>query len=103
VNNTGAGQGATQFLSEALSLLGAQHRIRCVRADSGFYADSLPTRLVSFASNFGNWKSTRRFVVVREEVQSNKAAVGRKLIDLPGYAFRVFVYESQLFSFGCLA
>ena len=50
-----------------------------------------------------NWKSTRRFVVVREEVQSNKAAVGRKLIDLPGYAFRVFVCESQLFSFGCLA
>jgi hypothetical protein len=30
-------------------------------------------------------------VVVREEVQSNKAAVGRKLIDLPGYLFRVFV------------
>jgi hypothetical protein len=38
--NTGAGQGAAQFLSEALSLLGARHRIRCVRADSGFYADS---------------------------------------------------------------
>src|SRR5258708_27265546 len=32
-----------------------------------------------------------RLVVVREEVQSNKAAVGRKLIDLPGYVFRVFV------------
>jgi hypothetical protein len=30
-------------------------------------------------------------VVVREEVQSNKAAVGRKLIDLPGNVFRVFV------------
>jgi hypothetical protein len=30
-------------------------------------------------------------VVVGEEVQSNKAAVGRKLIDLPGYVFRVFV------------
>jgi hypothetical protein len=38
--NTGAGQEAAQFLSEALSLLGAQHRIRCVRADSGFYADN---------------------------------------------------------------
>src|SRR5271166_5598954 len=37
--NAGASQGAAQFLSEALSLLGAQHRIRCVRADSGFYAD----------------------------------------------------------------
>ena len=57
MNNTGAGHGATQFLSEALSLLGAQHRIRCVRADSGFYADSFPTRLVSFASNFGTGKA----------------------------------------------
>jgi Transposase DDE domain group 1 len=125
--NTGAGQGAAQFLSEALSLLGAQHPIRCVRADSGFYADNflsfleerqlayivvarltpyLKSRLYQLnewqaidaiysVSEFGfklwNWKSTRRFVVVREEVQSNKAAVGRKLIDLPGYVFRVFV------------
>jgi hypothetical protein len=44
-----------------------------------------------FRFKLWNWKSTRRFVVVREEVQSNKAAVGRKLIDLPGYVFRVFV------------
>jgi hypothetical protein len=28
---------------------------------------------------------------VREEIQTNKAAVGHKLIDLPGYVFRVFV------------
>jgi hypothetical protein len=125
--NAGASQGAAQFLSEALSLLGAQHRIRCVRADSGFYADhflrfleerALPyivvARLTSYLKsrlyqvtqwqaidkiycvtefNFKlwNWKRERRFVVVREEVQTNKAAVGRKLIDLPGYVFRVFV------------
>jgi len=38
-----------------------------------------------------NWKTNRRFVVVREQVQSSKAAVGRKLIELPGYVFRVFV------------
>jgi hypothetical protein len=30
-------------------------------------------------------------VVVREQLQSNKAAVGRKLIDIPGYVFRVFL------------
>ena len=125
--NAGASQGAAQFLSEALSLLGVQHRIRCVRADSGFYADhflsfleerALPyivvARLTSYLKsrlyqitewqaidkiycvtefNFKlwNWKRERRFVVVREEVQTNKAAVGRKLIDLPGYVFRVFV------------
>src|SRR6516164_3856284 len=37
--NTGAGQGAVQFLGEALCLLDGKHRVRCVRADSGFYAD----------------------------------------------------------------
>src|SRR6266403_6084057 len=125
--NAGASQGAAQFLSEALSLLGDQHRIRCVRADSGFYGDhflsfleerALPyivvARLTSYLKSrlyqitkwqaidtiycvtefhfkFWNWKTERRFVVVREELQNNKAAVGRKLIDLPGYVFRVFV------------
>jgi Transposase DDE domain group 1 len=125
--NAGASQGAAQFLSEALSLLGVQHRIRCVRADSGFYADqflsileerALPytvvARLTSYLKSrlyqitewqaidriycdtefhfkLWNWKTERRFVVVREEVQTKKAAVGRKLIDLPGYVFRVFV------------
>src|SRR6516162_7309118 len=43
--NTGAGQGAQQFLSEALSLLGGHHRVRTVRADSGFYADNFPSFL----------------------------------------------------------
>ena len=125
--NAGASQGAAQFLSEALSLLGDQHRIRCVRADSGFYGDhflsfleerALPfivvARLTSYLKSrlyqvsqwqaidriycvaefhfkLWNWNTERRFVVVREEVQTNKAAVGRKLLDLPGYVFRVFV------------
>ena len=125
--NAGASQGAAQFLNEALSLLGEQHRIRCVRADSGFYGDhflsfleehALPyivvARLTSYLKSrlyqvsqwqaidkiycvtefhfkLWNWKTERRFVVVREEVQTNKAAVGRKLLDLPGYVFRVFV------------
>lgn len=125
--NAGASQGAAQFLNEALSLLGDQHRIRCVRADSGFYGDhflsfleerALPFIVVARLSRYlksrlyqvsqwqaidkiycvtefrfklWNWKTERRFVVVREEVQTNKAAVGRKLLDLPGYVFRVFV------------
>jgi hypothetical protein len=125
--NTGAAQGAVQFLSEALSLLGSTLQVRCVRADSGFYADqflsfleerSLPYIVVArlttylksrlyqitewqsidaiyavseFHFKLWNWKSPRRFVVVREQIQTNKPAVGRKLIDLPGYVFRVFV------------
>jgi hypothetical protein len=67
--NTGAGQGTVQFLSETLSLLGAQR---------------VPLKL-------WNWKSPRRFVVMREQLQTTKPAVGRKHIDLPGYVFRVFV------------
>ena len=39
--NSGASQGVVQFLSEALHLLGSNHRVRTVRADSGFYADGL--------------------------------------------------------------
>jgi hypothetical protein len=44
-----------------------------------------------FRFKLWNWETQRRFVVVREELQANKPAVGRKLIDLPGYVFRVFV------------
>jgi hypothetical protein len=116
-----------QFLSEALHLLGSNHRVRTVRADSGFYADgllsfleqrALPYIVVArlttylksrlyqvtqwqavdanysvseFKFKLWNWKEPRRFVVVREQVQTTKSAVGRKLIDLPGYVFRVFV------------
>ena len=32
-----------------------------------------------------------RFVVVRERLQETKRSLGRKLFDLPGYTFRVFV------------
>jgi hypothetical protein len=125
--NTGTAQGAVQFLSEALSLLDSAYPVRCVRADSGFYADKLLSfleerslayivvaRLTSYLKSrlyqitewqavdaiysvsefrfkLWNWETQRRFVVVREELQAKKPAVGRKLIDLPGYVFRVFV------------
>jgi hypothetical protein len=37
------------------------------------------------------WKQERRFVVLRERVRESKAAVGRKLLDVPGYTYRIFV------------
>ena len=37
------------------------------------------------------WKLERRFVVVRERVREGRDSVGRKLLDVPGYTFRVFV------------
>lgn len=37
------------------------------------------------------WPVARRFVVLRERVREGKSAVGRRLIDVPGYTFRIFV------------
>jgi hypothetical protein len=37
------------------------------------------------------WDRERRFVVVREQVRETKRSLGRKLLDVPGYTFRVFV------------
>jgi hypothetical protein len=37
------------------------------------------------------WDRARRFVVVREEIQERKPSRGRKLFEVPGYTFRVFV------------
>ena len=37
------------------------------------------------------WNGERRFVVLRERVREGRDSVGRKLIDVPGYSFRVFV------------
>jgi DNA-directed RNA polymerase subunit N (RpoN/RPB10) len=37
------------------------------------------------------WALARRFVVVREREGERRGAKGRKLIDVPGYTFRVFV------------
>jgi hypothetical protein len=37
------------------------------------------------------WSKERRFVVMRERIRETKAAVGRTLIDVPGYTFRVWV------------
>jgi len=37
------------------------------------------------------WERERRFVVVREQVRETKRSLGRKLLEVPGYTFRVFV------------
>jgi hypothetical protein len=37
------------------------------------------------------WDRERRFVVVREQLQESKRSLGRKLFEVPGYTFRVFV------------
>jgi len=44
-----------------------------------------------FTAQLQGWAKARRFVVVRERVRESKEAVGRQLIDVPGYTFRVWV------------
>lgn len=44
-----------------------------------------------FQLRLHNWKVARRFVVVRERIRETRGSVGRKLIDVPGYSFRIFV------------
>ena len=38
----------------------------------------------------------RRFVVIREQLRAERASLGRKLLDVPGYTFRVFVTNFAL-------
>lgn len=125
--NTGASKGASAFLSEALALLPDKIKIRCVRADSGFFDNALlgfleerqlpylvvarlTTQIKRRAASISQWKEIdenyavsefrarlmgwpveRRFVVLRERLREDKEAVGRKLLDVPGYVFRVWV------------
>jgi len=47
--------------------------------------------LSEFTTQLWGWKKPRRFIVVRERVRERKMAVGRKLLEVPGYTFRIFV------------
>jgi len=44
-----------------------------------------------FRLRLWHWEQERRFVVVRERVREEKRSVGRRLLEVPGYTFRVFV------------
>ena len=44
-----------------------------------------------FRLQLGGWKCERRFVVVREQLREAKGSVGKKLFEVPGYTFRIFV------------
>lgn len=44
-----------------------------------------------FRAQLLGWSVERRFIVVRERVREDKEAVGRKLLDVPGYTFRLWV------------
>lgn len=44
-----------------------------------------------FHLSLHGWSVQRRFVVIRERIRDSRAGVGRKLIDVAGYAFRIYV------------
>jgi hypothetical protein len=44
-----------------------------------------------FSLQLLGWDCPRRFVVVREQLRAERASLGRKLLEVPGYTFRVFV------------
>ena len=52
--------------------------------DANFAVGEFRLRLFS-------WEMARRFVVLRERVREQRTSPGRKLIDVPGYTFRIFV------------
>lgn len=129
--NTAASRGVSHFLSEALALVPEHWKIRCVRADSGFFARELfdfleqkaiPYIVVArltwtlkrlaagicqwqkvdedyavgeFFAKLQGWDRKRRFVVVRERIRESKEALGRMLLEVPGYTFRIFVTNRE--------
>lgn len=48
-----------------------------------------------FRLRLWNWERERRFVVIRERLREEKHSLGRKLFDVPGYTFRIFVTNRE--------
>jgi hypothetical protein len=49
-----------------------------------------------FSLQLLGWDRPRRFVVIREQLRAERTSLGRKLLDVPGYTFRVFVSNLAL-------
>jgi hypothetical protein len=64
-------------------------RIEDWRALDPFYS------VGEFQLQLYGWKRPRRFVVIRERLQENKDSMGRKLLDVPGYTFRLLVTNRE--------
>lgn len=44
-----------------------------------------------FSLQLFNWQRARRFVVIRERLKERQDSAGKKLLEVPGYTFRLFV------------
>ncbi len=107
--NCGTSRGVEEFLKEALALWGQRENfgtapaaIHCSGASHPMGKARRPAveqwtvldddyAVGEFRIQLHGWSAERRFVVIREQVREGRDSVGRKLIDVPGYTFRVFV------------
>jgi hypothetical protein len=44
-----------------------------------------------FSLQLYSWDRARRFVVIRERLREEQSSAGRKLLEVPGYTFRIYV------------
>jgi hypothetical protein len=65
-------------------------RVTAWRALDPYYA------VGEFSLQLFGWDRRRRFVVIREQLRTEHASLGRKLLDVPGYTFRIFVTNLSL-------
>jgi Transposase DDE domain group 1 len=49
-----------------------------------------------FSLELLGWDRPRRFVVIREQLRAERPSLGKKLLDVPGYTFRLFVTNLAL-------
>ena len=49
-----------------------------------------------FSLQLWGWDRPRRFVAIREQLRAERPSLGRKLLEVPGYTFRVFVTNQTL-------
>ena len=49
-----------------------------------------------FSLQLLGWDRPRRFVVIREQLRAERTSLGRKLLEVPSYTFRVFVTNIAL-------
>ena len=49
-----------------------------------------------FSLQLLGWDHPRRFAVIREQLRAERTSLGRKLLEVPGYTFRVFATNLTL-------
>ena len=93
--NCSSARGVVEFLKEALALLGPRHRLRVVRADSGFFDD----KLLSFLEERGlNYIVVARMTPWLKRQAAQVRQWGDRILDEPDIcAFFMFRYYPDYF------